>query len=126
MAMCAGVQKLSRPMERCQETSQWAPMVTEVTASAAHHRYHGMRGSFPRGLAAARVAIRRFPPWGDGDRIQLAADAHRHFAAIRFRQSTCGGFRETFRRVGGWAVCSCRLGAADGRVVDAMGGADGP
>ena len=41
MAMCAGVQKLSRPMERCQETSQCAPIVTEVTARAAHQRFFG-------------------------------------------------------------------------------------
>ena len=32
MAMWAGVQKVSRPMERCQETSQAPPMEAEVTA----------------------------------------------------------------------------------------------
>src|ERR1700682_3383692 len=41
--MCAGVQKLSRPMERCHETSQCAPIATEVTARVTHHRYQGMR-----------------------------------------------------------------------------------
>ena len=41
MAMCAGVQKLSRPMERCQETSQAPPMEDEVTARAPHHMYQG-------------------------------------------------------------------------------------
>ena len=44
-------------MERCQETSQCAPMVTEVTARAAHHRYHGIRVLVPDGLAVVRVAM---------------------------------------------------------------------
>src|SRR5215472_11491736 len=43
MAMWAGVQKVSRPMERCQDTSHCPPMVTDVTARAQHHRYHGTR-----------------------------------------------------------------------------------
>src|SRR5260370_42451671 len=41
MAMWAGVQKLSRPMERCQETSHAPPIVAEVTAMAPHQTYHG-------------------------------------------------------------------------------------
>ena len=41
MAMCAGVQKLSRPMERCQETSHDPPMLAEVTASAPAQMYQG-------------------------------------------------------------------------------------
>ena len=40
--MWAGVQNVSLPIERCQETSQCAPMETEVTASTAHHKYHGI------------------------------------------------------------------------------------
>src|SRR5580658_8062038 len=75
MAMWAGVQKLSRPMERCQETSQCAPMVTEVTASAAHQRYHGMRTTLLVRVFAVRVAMLRFPPLPDEDRIQRDADA---------------------------------------------------
>src|SRR5215469_8303061 len=43
IAMCAGVQKVSRPMERCQDTSHAPPMEAEVTASAPHHRYQGTR-----------------------------------------------------------------------------------
>ena len=39
--MWAGVQKLSRPMERCQETSQAAPMVEEVTAATPVQMYQG-------------------------------------------------------------------------------------
>jgi len=42
MAICAGVQKLSRPMERCQETSHAPPMVAEVTANAPAQMYQGM------------------------------------------------------------------------------------
>src|SRR5712664_3812849 len=43
MARCAGVQKVSRPMERCQETSHAPPIKAEVTARAPNHRYQGMR-----------------------------------------------------------------------------------
>lgn len=42
MAMCAGVQNVSRPIDRCQETSQCAPIETEVTATTEHHRYQGI------------------------------------------------------------------------------------
>lgn len=69
MAMCAGVQKVSRPIERCQETSQCAPIETDVTASTAHHRYHGIElpdgdSRWPwSGLEAFQVlAIACFPP----------------------------------------------------------------
>src|SRR5690349_4947320 len=41
MAMCAGVQNVSRPMELCQEMSQCAPIMAEVTASAEHQMYQG-------------------------------------------------------------------------------------
>src|ERR1700723_164181 len=41
MAMCAGAQKLSRPIERCQETSHDPPMLAEVTASAPAQMYQG-------------------------------------------------------------------------------------
>ena len=41
IAMCAGVQKVSRPMERCQETSHAPPIEAEVTASAPNHTYQG-------------------------------------------------------------------------------------
>src|ERR1700746_710822 len=33
-------------MDRCHETSQWAPMVTDVTASVEHHRYQGICAVF--------------------------------------------------------------------------------
>jgi len=33
---------VSRPIEACHETSQCAPMLTDVTASAEHHRDQGM------------------------------------------------------------------------------------
>ena len=41
ITLCAGVQKLSRPMERCQDTSHEPPRKQEVTASAPVHRYQG-------------------------------------------------------------------------------------
>src|ERR1700730_10304742 len=44
IARCAGVQKVSRPMERCQGTSHAPPILAEVTASAPNHRYQGTRG----------------------------------------------------------------------------------
>src|SRR5689334_21134117 len=41
MSTCAGVQKLSRPMERCHEISQCTPVIAQVTAATAHHTYQG-------------------------------------------------------------------------------------
>src|ERR1700761_2661516 len=46
MAMCAAVQKVSRPMERCQETSQAPPTEEEATARAPHQMYQGMLDVF--------------------------------------------------------------------------------
>jgi hypothetical protein len=43
--MCGADQKLSRPIDRCHEMSQYPPMYAEVTASAAHQRYQGIRRS---------------------------------------------------------------------------------
>ncbi len=45
--MCAGVQNVSRPMERCQEISQCVPTIAEVTARTAHHTYHGIARTGP-------------------------------------------------------------------------------
>src|SRR6266567_7412122 len=42
MQMWAGVQKLSRPMERCQEISHWTPAMAQVTAATEHQMYQGM------------------------------------------------------------------------------------
>ena len=42
--MCAGVQNVSRPMERCQEISQCVPTMAEVTAMTEHHTYQGIAG----------------------------------------------------------------------------------
>lgn len=67
--MCAGVQKLSRPIERCQETSQCAPIATEVTATAAHQRYQGiLPDEVAEDLAVVSVAMNITPD--DRDRIQ--------------------------------------------------------
>src|ERR1700761_1045750 len=62
MAMWAGVQKVSRPMERCQETSHAPPMEAEVTARAPSQVYQGVVaevfcGGMERGRDAADVAI---------------------------------------------------------------------
>ena len=40
--MCAGVQNVSRPIERCQAISQCVPTIAEVTAATAHQTYQGM------------------------------------------------------------------------------------
>ncbi len=42
MAMCAGVQKVSRPIERCQETSHAPPMEAEVTARTPAQMVQGI------------------------------------------------------------------------------------
>jgi hypothetical protein len=36
---------VSRPIERCQEISQWVPIIALVTAATAHQTYHGIRDS---------------------------------------------------------------------------------
>src|SRR5271154_6657653 len=41
MPRCAGVQKVSRPMDMCQEMSQYKPTTVDVTASAELHTYQG-------------------------------------------------------------------------------------
>src|SRR5262249_40223078 len=46
MATWAGVQKASRPIERCQAMSQWAPAIAEVTAMTEHQMYQGTGARF--------------------------------------------------------------------------------
>src|ERR1022692_1222712 len=48
MAMWAGVQNVSRPMERCQEMSHWPPIMAEVTPKTAHQTYQGTRSTAVR------------------------------------------------------------------------------
>ena len=43
--MCGAVQKASRPIERCQEMSQWPPIIAEVTAATVHQTNHGIEGA---------------------------------------------------------------------------------
>ena len=43
--MWAGVQNVSRPMERCQEMSHWPPIMAEVTPKTAHQTYQGTRST---------------------------------------------------------------------------------
>src|SRR5690349_12109540 len=54
--MCAGVQNVSRPIERCQEMSQMTPTFALVAATSAAATYHG--------TTAARGAVR-----GDGSGV---------------------------------------------------------
>ncbi len=42
MAICAGVQKVSRPMERCQEASQCMPKTAEAREATTHQTYQGI------------------------------------------------------------------------------------
>src|ERR1700761_2164472 len=44
MAMWAGVQNVSRPIDRCQETSQAPPMEDEVMARTPAQMYQGTLG----------------------------------------------------------------------------------
>src|SRR5579872_6718288 len=41
IARCAGVQKVSRPIDWCQEMSHSTPTMAEVTAATEHHTYQG-------------------------------------------------------------------------------------
>src|SRR5215813_5537476 len=61
MARCAGVQNVSRPMERCQEMSQCTPIMAEVTAPTEHQTYHGTvdsRGANETEVANSLIVIR--------------------------------------------------------------------
>src|SRR5215472_7314157 len=61
MARCAGVQNVSRPMERCQEMSQCTPIMAEVTAPTEHQTYHGTvdsRGAKETEVANTLIVIR--------------------------------------------------------------------
>src|SRR5579862_336801 len=57
MAMWAGVQNVSRPMERCQEMSHWPPIMAEVTARTEHQTYQGTRSTAERTDVAGTEAI---------------------------------------------------------------------
>ncbi len=52
---CAGVQKLSRPIERCQETSHAPPMVAQVTAIAPVQMYQGTADARERAMVVLAV-----------------------------------------------------------------------
>src|SRR5437762_1536571 len=54
MAMCAGVQKVSRPMLRCQEISHCPPTTAEVVAMSPAQRYQGMASTRSKTDAAVR------------------------------------------------------------------------
>src|SRR5262249_17209105 len=56
MAMCAGVQNVSRPIDRCQEISQCTPTMANVTAATEHHTYHGTASVLVVGIACV-VAV---------------------------------------------------------------------
>lgn len=53
MATCAGVQNVSRPIERCHEMSQWMPTMDEVLASTAHQMYQGTAATADDGKVEA-------------------------------------------------------------------------
>jgi hypothetical protein len=57
--MCAGVEKRSCPFDRCHETSRCAPIVIEVAASVARHRYQAIPVRFTEALSAVvRATVR--------------------------------------------------------------------
>src|SRR5256885_8393264 len=61
MAACAGVQKVSRPIERCQEMSQMMPTFALVAATSVAATYQGRcaasGGGRGGGGAAARLRV---------------------------------------------------------------------
>src|SRR5690349_11395111 len=59
MAMCAGVQNVSRPMVRCHEMSQITPTIVLVAASNAALRYQGTVVAREAGMAVAVIEIPR-------------------------------------------------------------------
>src|SRR5947208_16483860 len=61
MAACAGVQKVSRPIERCQEMSQMMPTFALVAATSVAATYQGRcaasGGARVGGAAAALIGL---------------------------------------------------------------------
>src|SRR5207237_7999737 len=61
MAACAGVQKVSRPIERCQEMSQMMPTFALVAATSVAATYQGRcaasGGARGAGAAAAGIGV---------------------------------------------------------------------
>src|SRR5438477_12918009 len=61
MAACAGVQKVSRPIERCQEMSQMMPTFALVAATSVAATYQGRcaasGGARGAGAAAAGIGL---------------------------------------------------------------------
>src|SRR5437773_11867836 len=58
MAACAGVQKVSRPIERCQERSQMMPTFALVAATSVAATYQGRcAASGGAGVAGAAAAV---------------------------------------------------------------------
>src|SRR5262249_26019217 len=56
--MCAGVQKVSRPIDICQEMSQTPPTSAEETAMVTAQTYHGAIDAWPAAsLAVASSAL---------------------------------------------------------------------
>ena len=62
MAMWAGVQNVSRPMERCQEISHWPPIMAEVTAKTAHQTYQGTLVERIEAVAVAMLSNKNYSP----------------------------------------------------------------
>ena len=62
MAMWAGVQNVSRPMERCHEMSQCVPTMAEVTARTEHHTYQGIEERTDPGGGAVAAKLISDPP----------------------------------------------------------------
>lgn len=77
-------------MERCQETSQCAPIVTDVTARAAHQRYHGIR-SVVTAAARAVVTVAMTCTSDDTDRIQRPTQTDYDGMELRGGFSCAGG-----------------------------------
>ena len=55
MAKWAGVQNVSRPMDSCQATSQYAPIMSEVMATSMHQIAAGTRKMAEVGFAAGML-----------------------------------------------------------------------
>src|SRR5438105_12398368 len=66
--MWAGVQNVSRPIDRCQAMSQWDPTIAEVTAMTADQTYHGTADSREGviGLAISTVLSHVGQEWNRG------------------------------------------------------------
>src|SRR5438477_7376923 len=103
MAACAGVQKVSRPIERCQEMSQMMPTFALVAATSVAATYQGRcaasGGARVAGAAAAVIGVLVTRAPGDQPLAPPPLEDLLHLLVRVVQRLLCG--HAAPRRVGG-------------------------